>query len=135
MRCCAMRTGRPSGPQPAEFSFVLSNLVLLHGDYGPASEQRKPKNTPMLGVLFSSSLLTSHAVPRTRQRQLKTLGDTIRECRARAGMSQERLAEKAGLHPVYVGKVERGEQWISLHAYSRAAEALGVRVSDLVRDL
>jgi transcriptional regulator with XRE-family HTH domain len=50
-------------------------------------------------------------------------------------MSQERLAEKAELHPVYIGKVERGEQWISLHALLRVAKALGVRGNDLLRDL
>ena len=56
-----------------------------------------------------------------RARQLKILGDTIRDLRKRAGMSQEKLAEKADLHPVYVGKIERGEQWISLHALLRVA--------------
>ncbi len=73
-------------------------------------------------------------MPRPKQ-QLKILGDTIRECRERAGMSQETLAEKADLHPVYIGKIERGEQWISLHALLRVARALGVRVRDLVGGL
>jgi transcriptional regulator with XRE-family HTH domain len=50
-------------------------------------------------------------------------------------MSQEELAEKAELHPVYVGKVERGEQWISLHALLRVAAALRVPVRDLVSRL
>lgn len=50
-------------------------------------------------------------------------------------MSQEKLAEKANLHPVYIGKVERGEQWVSLHALLRIAEALRVRVRDLVSKL
>ena len=70
-----------------------------------------------------------------RPKHLKILGDTIREYRDRAGMSQETLAEKAELHPVYVGKIERGEQWISLHALLRVAQALGVRARDLVRNL
>lgn len=73
-------------------------------------------------------------VPRPKQ-NLKILGDTIREYRERAGMSQETLAEKADLHPVYVGKIERGEQWISLHALLRVGQALGVRVRELVHDL
>jgi transcriptional regulator with XRE-family HTH domain len=73
-------------------------------------------------------------VLRTRQ-QLRILGASIRRYRSQAGMSQEKLAEKAELHPVYMGKVERGEQWISLHALLRVAEALEVRVRDLVRDL
>ena len=72
-------------------------------------------------------------MPRTRQ--LKILGDTIRNRRKQAGLSQESLAEKADLHPVYIGKVERGEQWVSLHALLRIAKALGVRVRDLVDEL
>jgi transcriptional regulator with XRE-family HTH domain len=63
------------------------------------------------------------------------LGSAIRKHREQAGMSQEKLAERADLHPVYVGKVERGEQWISLHALLRVAKSLGVRVRDLVNDL
>ncbi len=50
-------------------------------------------------------------------------------------MSQETLAEKADLHPVYIGKIERGEQWISLHALLRIAEALKVPLKDLVAEL
>jgi ribosome-binding protein aMBF1 (putative translation factor) len=79
-------------------------------------------------------LLPCRAVPQARQ-QLKTLGATIRQYRSKAGMSQETLAEKADLHPVYIGKVERGEQWISLHALLRVAKALGVRGRDLLGDL
>lgn len=70
-------------------------------------------------------------MPRPRQ-NLKILGDAIRRYREKAGLSQEKLAEKAELHPVYIGKIERGEQWISLHALLRVAKALGVKVRDLV---
>lgn len=73
-------------------------------------------------------------MPRPKQ-HLKILGETIRNYRDQAGMSQERLAEKADLHPVYIGKIERGEQWVSLHALLRVAQALGVRVRDLVDKL
>lgn len=50
-------------------------------------------------------------------------------------MSQEELAERADLHPVYVGKVERGEQWISLHALLRIAHALKTPLRDIVAEL
>ena len=66
---------------------------------------------------------------------LRILGEAIRKYRDRMGMSQEELAEKADLHPVYIGKIERGEQWISLHALLRVAQALRVRVRDLVDEL
>ena len=50
-------------------------------------------------------------------------------------MSQERLAEKADLHPVYIGKIERGEQWVSISALLRIASALRVHISELVSKL
>ncbi len=50
-------------------------------------------------------------------------------------MTQEKLAEKADLHPVYVGEVERGEQAVSVHALVRIARALGLRLRDLVVDV
>jgi transcriptional regulator with XRE-family HTH domain len=73
-------------------------------------------------------------VPRERQ-QLKILGETIRQHRTRTRMSQEKLAEMAELHPNYIGRIERGEQWISLHALLKIAEVLGVPVRDLVQNL
>jgi transcriptional regulator with XRE-family HTH domain len=66
---------------------------------------------------------------------LQILGDAIRNQRVKSGLSQESLAEKADLHPVYIGKIERGEQWISLHALLRVAKAMGVRLRDLVGEL
>ncbi len=50
-------------------------------------------------------------------------------------MSQEKLAEKADLHPVYIGELERGEEVASVYALIRIAKALGVRVRDLVDEL
>jgi transcriptional regulator with XRE-family HTH domain len=74
-------------------------------------------------------------VPPRKSQQIKVLGETIRKYRNQTGFSQEKLAEKSDLHPVYISKIERGEQWISLHALLRIARALGVRVKDLVADL
>jgi transcriptional regulator with XRE-family HTH domain len=65
----------------------------------------------------------------------RILGETIRKCRKHAKVTQEQLAEKANLHPVYLGKIERGEKWISVHALLRIADALEIRLSDLVVDL
>jgi transcriptional regulator with XRE-family HTH domain len=63
------------------------------------------------------------------------LGAAIRQQRERLDWSQERLAEKADLHPNYVGRVERGEEHVSLIALRRIAKALDVRVRTLVRDI
>ena len=52
------------------------------------------------------------------------LGATIRQRRKRAELTLEALAEKAELHPNYLGRVERGEEHVSLIALRRLAEAL-----------
>jgi transcriptional regulator with XRE-family HTH domain len=53
----------------------------------------------------------------------------------RAGLTQEKLAELAELHPNYIGEVERGKYSISLDPLYRVAKALHVRVRDLVADI
>lgn len=50
------------------------------------------------------------------------------------GISQEALADRAGLHRTYVGDVERGERNISLVNMSKIAQALHTKLSALVSD-
>ena len=38
------------------------------------------------------------------------IGQRIRNYRSQQQLSQEELAEKCGLHPTYIGQVERGEK-------------------------
>jgi len=52
------------------------------------------------------------------------LGKTIREMRLKLGLSQERLAELAGLHWTYIGGIERGERNVSLVNIVKIAKAL-----------
>jgi transcriptional regulator with XRE-family HTH domain len=63
------------------------------------------------------------------------LGEAIRVERKRVGLTQEKLSEKADLHPNYIGRVERGEEHVSLIALRRIARALKVRVADLVQGI
>lgn len=57
---------------------------------------------------------------------LGVIGSNIRHYRNVLGMSQEKLAEKAGLHRTYIGAVERGERNISANNISKIAEVLGI---------
>jgi transcriptional regulator with XRE-family HTH domain len=61
----------------------------------------------------------------------RVLGETIRRLRRKAGLSQERLAEKAELSPVYISRVECGKENISVDAAVRIAKAVGARLQDL----
>jgi transcriptional regulator with XRE-family HTH domain len=65
---------------------------------------------------------------------LLKLGASVRQRRERLGFSQEAFASKCGVHRTYVGKVERGEQNVSMSSLSRLAKGLGIRIWELVRE-
>jgi transcriptional regulator with XRE-family HTH domain len=65
----------------------------------------------------------------------KILGETIRAKRMKAGLSQEKLAEKADLARNYIGNIERAEYKVTVEVLARIARALGVKVRDLVTDI
>jgi len=63
------------------------------------------------------------------------LGRAIRRKRLALGLSQERLAEKAGLHWTYIGGIERGERNVSLMNIVKIARALKVSASYLLKEI
>jgi transcriptional regulator with XRE-family HTH domain len=69
---------------------------------------------------------------RARRTAESIFGEHLRELRALAGLSQEALAEKAGLHRNYIGHIERGEKTASLDVLVRLAAAFGVSLPLLV---
>ena len=63
------------------------------------------------------------------------LGNQIRNIRASKGFSQEGLAAAATLGRTYMGRVERGEQNISIQNLIKIAFILNVNVGDLIPPL
>jgi transcriptional regulator with XRE-family HTH domain len=61
-------------------------------------------------------------------------GIHLRKIRGGVGISQEKLAEIAGLHRTYVSSVERGERNVSLETIERLAIALGCSMASLMPD-
>ncbi len=59
------------------------------------------------------------------------LARNLRSQRRLRGLSQEALADAAGLHRTYVGSVERGERNVSVDNIERLAAALDVPIVDL----
>ncbi len=62
---------------------------------------------------------------------LKAFGNRIRHIRTEQGISQEKLAEKAGLHRTYIGMIERGEKNITLLNIIKISSALNIDLKNL----
>jgi len=63
------------------------------------------------------------------------IGKTIRRLRLAKKWTQEELAERAGLHPTYIGGIERGERNVGLDNLLKLARAFGEHPSALFSDL
>jgi transcriptional regulator with XRE-family HTH domain len=62
-------------------------------------------------------------------------GERVREVRQSRSLSQEALADLAGLDRTYISSVERGRRNISLRNIEAIADALGVGLADLLKGL
>ncbi|WP_206503857.1 helix-turn-helix domain-containing protein [Streptomyces chrestomyceticus] len=69
------------------------------------------------------------------QRQREAFGRRVRERRLSAGLSQEELAEAAGIHRTYVSSLERGQRNVSLDNIIALARALKVAAAQLLEGI
>jgi transcriptional regulator with XRE-family HTH domain len=62
-------------------------------------------------------------------------GNVIRSRREAAGLSQEALADKAGLHRTYISLLERGHRMPSIGVVQKLAIALETTMASLMGEL
>jgi len=58
-------------------------------------------------------------------------GERVRKERLKQGISQEKLATKAGVHRTYIGMIERAEKNITLENIEKVAQALNIPIKEL----
>ncbi|MDR0507090.1 MAG: helix-turn-helix transcriptional regulator [Dysgonamonadaceae bacterium] len=63
---------------------------------------------------------------------LEIFGGNVQKYRKEKQISQEKLAEIAGVHRTYVGMIERAEKNITLRNMEKIAKALKVEIKDLL---
>jgi transcriptional regulator with XRE-family HTH domain len=63
---------------------------------------------------------------------LRALGAQIRTIREEKGLSQERLADLAGLHRNFIGLIERGQRNPTFMTLIAISSELGLALSDLI---
>ena len=103
---------------------LLSHLVQPHSE------------CYLKSVDVKSSGLEALDVPR-RKRNIgprDILARNMRLLRAKRGISQEELADLAGLHRTYIGSIERSERNVSIDNIAKIAEAFRVQITELLMD-
>lgn len=69
------------------------------------------------------------------ENMIKIVGLRIREYRRTQHLTQEELADKAGIHPAYIGQIERGEKNLTISSLSKILDALHVSFQDFFRGI
>jgi transcriptional regulator with XRE-family HTH domain len=62
----------------------------------------------------------------------ESFGEIVRLHRGKLGLTQEVVAERAGIHATYVGMVERGERNCSIDIAAAIAASLDLPLSALI---
>ena len=57
---------------------------------------------------------------------IKVFGNNLKAYRIKAGLSQQKFADKCGLHRTYISDIERFRRSIALENVQRIADALGI---------
>lgn len=84
-------------------------------------------NDSMQLVTFASMTIKPHDCP-----LVAVFAANVRHRRLELGLSQEALAERAGVHRTYIGMLERSEKNVTIYNIWRLASALDVSPSDLL---
>lgn len=66
---------------------------------------------------------------------LMKFGKKVREARLKKGLSQEQLADLAGVHRTYIGMIERAEKNITLENIEKISKALAIELETIFKDL
>ena len=69
----------------------------------------------------------------SKHKILNVFGENVRNYRRKLDISQEELADKADLHRTYIGMIERAEKNITLVNIEKIANALEVKIEDLLK--
>lgn len=64
----------------------------------------------------------------------EVLARNIRQHRSMLGLSQEALADMAGLHRTFIGAVERAERNVSIDNIEKIARALQISAYEMLKD-
>lgn len=85
----------------------------------------------MLTIVCRTKVSNSGIFNLMKNEILIKFGNQVRKERLKRALSQERLAEIAGVHRTYIGMVERAEKNITLENIEKISNSLNLPIKDL----
>jgi transcriptional regulator with XRE-family HTH domain len=70
-----------------------------------------------------------------RHALVRQFGNRLRKLRENKNLSQEKLAELAGVHRTYIGMIERGEKNLTLLNLGKLSTALNLSIAELLKGI
>ncbi len=104
---------------------LVAAVPVRYGFHVPQESGRRPKFDP-------EGRVAPEGAPDEHRSFNTVVGEGIRRARQEHGWTQAFLAERAGLSPNYIARLERGELGPSLFVASRICEALAIEVEALL---
>ena len=89
--------------------------------------------SPVLNVIAAA--ITNIYQEKTMSQLSRLIGIRIRGFRKAQSLSQEQLAEASGLHPAYIGQLERGEKNATLDSIQSVCKGLHISMEQLFAGL
>ena len=80
----------------------------------------------MMSIWTNSKMKTMNE--EMKQQVRERIGNRIAALRKKAGLTQEQLADRAGLQRTHVGRIEAGRYAVTLEVVQAIAQALGMTV-------
>ncbi len=80
-----------------------------------------------------SGVISFCVMARKRETTLRKFGRSLAELRLEADLTQEQLAERSGLHPNYIGDLERGERNPTLMTLLALSDGFRCPLSELIK--
>lgn len=86
----------------------------------------------MLTTNVNNAIFHYWSISMTTDERVVAFGQRVREVGKAKGISQEKLAELAGIDRSYMGNIERGEKNVTLKKVYEICDALDVKIQDII---
>lgn len=113
----------------------MPERIASEGEICPGDGLQRHAKAPAALTAVDNKRVRNASVSNASSSRARTFGQTLREMRRKAGVSQDDLAQRSGVDRSAISNYERGRREPNLRTIVKLARALDVEPAFLLRDL